>query len=317
MANEQLPKQLRLVMERQGALDNALKQERQARAEAGQRLSVALGEVGGRADAAVATASAGASSTPVGVSSSSMMGCIDTRLSGKQDKFDGQDSCWRDWKFITKAYIQAALLEICTLLVEAEETSDVRNVVLSASEQALSVQLYFLLALLTKNQALDKVQAAGEGEGLGAWRGLQEQEELKSRSRFTSMLLGILNGRFKGDAQKDIESWERDIRSFEKQTSFAISDFVKVIYRCRRNPCGWKGPRSPGRRSCQRTPCPWTWTLCASRAKARRRARRTWRRAPTASPRAPRKWSAKKSDSLRRKADLEKAKAEGRPAVPP
>ena len=33
------------------------------------------------------------------------------------------------------------------------------------------------------------------------------------------MLLGILNGRFKGDAQNDIESWE---------TSFEIPDFVKA-----------------------------------------------------------------------------------------
>ena len=85
-----------------------------------------------------------------------------------------------------------------------------------------------MLALLTKNQALDKVQAAGEGDCLEAWRGLQEQREPKSMSRFTSMLLGILNGRFKGDAQTDIESWERDIRSFEKQTSFAIPDSVKA-----------------------------------------------------------------------------------------
>ena len=115
------------------------------------------------------------------------------------------------------------------MLVKAEETSyDVRNVVLNAPQQALSVQLYYMLAVLTKNRALDKVQAAGEGEGLGAWRGLQEQWEPKFRSRFTSMLLGILNGRFKGDAQIDIESWERDIRSFEKQTSFAIPDFVKA-----------------------------------------------------------------------------------------
>ena len=58
MATEQLSEQLRLVMERQGALENALMLERQARAEAEQRLSVALGEVGGRADAAVATDSA-------------------------------------------------------------------------------------------------------------------------------------------------------------------------------------------------------------------------------------------------------------------
>ena len=203
--------------------------QRQARAEAEQRLSVALGEVGGRADAAVATAVAGASPTPVSVSSSSMMDCIDTRLLGKPDKFDGQDSCGRDWKFITKAYIQAALPDIRVLLVKAEETSDdVRNVVLNAPEQALSVQLYYMLALLTKNRALDKVQAAGEGDCLRAWRGLQEQWEPKSRSRFTSMLLGILNGRFKGDAQNDMESWERDIRSCKKQTSFANPDFVKA-----------------------------------------------------------------------------------------
>ena len=55
----------------------------------------------------------------------------------------------------------------------------------------------------------------------------------------------------------------------------------------------------------------------------RRRARRTRRRAPTASPRTLRMWSVtskkghKKSDCVQRKADLEKAKSECRPAVPP
>ena len=213
MSVEQLSEQLRMVIDRQGALETALIQEQQAGAEAERRLGVALGEVGSRADGAVAAATAGAASSPVGASSSSMAGCIDTRLLGKPDKFDGQDSCWRDWKFITKAYIQAALPDIRTLVIKAEETTDdVRNVVLSAAEQALRVQVQYMLALLTKNRALDKVQAAGEGEGLAAWRGLQDQWEPKSRSRFTSMMLGILNGRFTGDAQNDIESWERDIR---------------------------------------------------------------------------------------------------------
>ena len=85
MSTEQLSEQLTLVMERQGALENAFMQERQARAEAEQRLGVALGEVGGRADAAVATAAAGASLTPVSVTSGSMMRCIDTRLLEKPD----------------------------------------------------------------------------------------------------------------------------------------------------------------------------------------------------------------------------------------
>ena len=142
----------------------------------------------------------------MGAGSNSTMGCIDTRLLGKPDKFDGQDSCWRDWKFITTAFLQAALPDIRALLLMAEETTDnVRNAALTAPQQGLSVQLHYMLALLTKNRALDKVQGAGEGEDLAAWRGLQEQWEPKSRSRFTCMLLGILNGRFKGDAQNDID----------------------------------------------------------------------------------------------------------------
>ena len=142
MTTEQLSDQLRMVMERQAALENALIQERQARAEAEQRLNVALGEVGGRADAAVATASAGTASTLMGAGPDSTMGCIDTGLLGKLDKFDGQDSCWRDWKFITKAYIQAALPDIRALLLMAEETTDVvRNAALTIPQQGLSVQL--------------------------------------------------------------------------------------------------------------------------------------------------------------------------------
>ena len=83
MSVEQLSEQLRMVIDRQGALETALIQEQQAGAEAERRLGVALGDVGGRADAAVAAAKAGAASSPVGASSSSMAGCIDTRLLGK------------------------------------------------------------------------------------------------------------------------------------------------------------------------------------------------------------------------------------------
>ena len=161
----------------------------------------------------------------------------------------------------------------------------------------------------------------------------------KSRSRFTSMLLGILNGRFKGDAQNDFESWERDIGSFEKQTSLDIPDFEKagmIINGLQEEPLrrhmvlhtsrldtyeklrlevteiarakvmtvnlvpmevdallqgqgeqgeGCPGHKSPDAKEMERYNCD--------------------------------KQGHKKSDCLRRKADLEKAKAEGRPAVPP
>ena len=193
MSTEQLSEQLRLVMERQGALENASMQERQAMAEAGQRLSVALGEVGGRADAAVATAAAGASPTQVTVSSSSMMDCIDTRLLGKPDKFDGQDSCWRDWKFITKAYIQAALPDIRVLLVKAEETSDdVRNVVLNAPEQALSVQHCYMLALLTKKPCIGQSASSWRRRGSGSMAWFSREMGAEVQESFHEYAAGYL-----------------------------------------------------------------------------------------------------------------------------
>ena len=57
MATEQFSEQLKLVMERQCALENALMQEPQARTETEQRLSVALGEVGGLAEVKVQVSS--------------------------------------------------------------------------------------------------------------------------------------------------------------------------------------------------------------------------------------------------------------------
>ena len=104
----------RLVMERQGILLNALMQEGRARAEAGRRLSWALGEIGSRADAAMVTMTDGVEPNLMSGSFSPMMGCIETRLLENPDKSEGQDSL--DWKYIAKT------------------SSDVRNVVLNDPE---------------------------------------------------------------------------------------------------------------------------------------------------------------------------------------
>ena len=112
-------------------------QEGWARAEAGRRLSWALGEVGSRADAAMVTMTDGVEPNLMSGSFSPMMGCIETRLLENPDKSEGQGSL--DWKYVAKT------------------SSDVRNVVLNDPERAPSVY------------ALDKVHAAGEGEDLREW----------------------------------------------------------------------------------------------------------------------------------------------------
>ena len=142
MATEQLSDQLRMVMERQAALENALMQERQFRAEAEQRLNVALGEVGGRADAAVATASAGTASTLMGAGPNSTMavstrGCWENQTSSTvRTRAGGIGSSSR--KRTYKLHFQT----IARLLLMAEETpDDVRNAALTIPQQGVIVQL--------------------------------------------------------------------------------------------------------------------------------------------------------------------------------
>lgn len=52
--------------------------------------------------------------------------------------------------------------------------------------------------------------------------------EPNSGNRYTSMLLGSPNGRFRGEVQNGIESSERDVHRFEKQTGFEIPDIMEA-----------------------------------------------------------------------------------------
>ena len=145
------------------------------------------------------------------------------------------------------------------------------------------------------------------------------------------ILLGILNGRFKGDAQNDIESWERDIRSFEKQTSFAIPDFVKagiLISGLQEEPLRRPMVLHTSRLDTHEklrlevTEIARAKVMSANSVPMDVGALRFNGKGKGKSKDHKEKGKANKekgtqSDCLRRKADLEKAKSEGRPAVPP
>ena len=122
---------------------------------------------------------------------------VDTRQLGKPDKFDGRDENWKEWKFVTKSYLCAVNQHSRPLLDRAESPEGfVYNAGLDPGEAAISSQIYYVLVLLTKGRALDKVQAAGEGEGLHAWRLLHLQFEPHVKSRFVGMLMAILAAKF-------------------------------------------------------------------------------------------------------------------------
>eukprot|EP00971_Amphidinium_carterae_P261788 5193130-Amphidinium_carterae.1 len=62
---------------------------------------------------------------------------------------------------------------------------------------------------VTKSPALDNAQAAGDGEGLQAWRLLHEQYETQTTSRVVWKF------------------WELLVREYETQTKQAARDFIK------------------------------------------------------------------------------------------
>ena len=119
---------------------------------------------------------------------------IDTRQLGKPDKFDGVDANWSDWNFVAASYLAVTNHALKVMLDTAVNRPELscENTGLTEAERGMSTQLYYVLVLLTKGRALDKVQAAGEGEGLVAWRLLHAQWEPAVVSRYVGMLMQLL-----------------------------------------------------------------------------------------------------------------------------
>ena len=102
-------------------------------------------------------------------------------------------------------------------MLDIAETDD-RDVSLASippDEATIAKQLAYCLVMLTKGRALDKVQSAGNGEGLMAWRLMCTQWEPKTKMHFVHLLMELLASKFNGDSsqiQTDIETLERKVR---------------------------------------------------------------------------------------------------------
>ena len=93
-------------------------------------------------------------------------GVVDTKMLGKSDKFNGTDATWKDWKFVARAYFSAVSGDLTKLMDEAESGNEVTILHLADPVlESAAKQLYYCLVLMTTGPALDRVQAAGDGEG--------------------------------------------------------------------------------------------------------------------------------------------------------
>ena len=75
------------------------------------------------AQAAASGAAIGNAAGQAAVQTTSM---VDTRFLGTPERWNGGDAGWKEWRFITRAYLQAAMPIIGDLLDKAE--SDVEEV---------------------------------------------------------------------------------------------------------------------------------------------------------------------------------------------
>ena len=49
------------------------------------------------------------------------MSMVDARHLGKQERWNGEDKSWKDWSFVTRAYLMAALPSKHDLLERAKK----------------------------------------------------------------------------------------------------------------------------------------------------------------------------------------------------
>ena len=114
---------------------------------------------------------------------------VDTRVLGRPDNFDGTPGSWRDWSITFRAYSAACEPRLEQLMRDVETKSVPQlAALLPENQRKINAQLYYMLVMLTKQQSLDRVVSAGQGEGLEAWRLLSQFHEPHSSTRSAGLL---------------------------------------------------------------------------------------------------------------------------------
>lgn len=149
---------------------------------------------------------------------------IDTRMLGRPEIFTGEEQRWSDWSTVLKAYAglcDAALVDAMPR-VEAAPAEGV-NADLQPGERDASVALFYMLVLLTRNEALNIVINSGTGEGLLAWRRLVQRFDSSAATRLAGLLLSLMNWGFGGDIQSRLELFERELLRYEARAGESVS----------------------------------------------------------------------------------------------
>ena len=132
---------------------------------------------------------------------------VDTRVIGKPDMFFGEREKWKDWSMVLKAYMMAVDAEYVEAFGRLDSAAvTMLNGSLSPRSSKLSVQLYYVLVMLSRAKAQDKLNVVGQGEGFSAWQRFFADYDPKIRTRRVGMLIQILTATFTGDLAHPLTS---------------------------------------------------------------------------------------------------------------
>ncbi len=97
-----------------------------------------------------------------------------SRLVGKPGTFSNDKAAFPKWNFVMVSYISAMSNEMGRLMVEAGDQADrIILVGLAADSRPYAAQLFHVLTILCKDEALEAIMEMLRGNGFEAWRQLK------------------------------------------------------------------------------------------------------------------------------------------------
>ena len=180
-----------------------------------------------------------------GAGSSSAPTLIDTKAYGKLRTFSGKEEDWPTWSFVAKSYLSLLSPFYQEYLARAENAVAADDIGLASQgdqAKAHSWTLFNVLVQSVEGRALSVLMNVEQGNGLLAWRLLQETYEPRIGGRWTSMLMGIIGPNWGSVKEEEfleaLESWEVTIRRYEEQSTETVTAATKCAVVMRFAPKG-------------------------------------------------------------------------------
>ncbi len=141
-----------------------------------------------------------------------------------------------EWPFQSTAFLGSANPKATKVLKWSTGADVPRNeddVGIEDAEYApLSNQLYMVLALMCRGQALVMIRSVTGNDGLETWRVLNAYYDTSSKGRQRARMRQLLQPQKPDDVastREAIERWEKDIRDYETRFNKTFDEDVKIV----------------------------------------------------------------------------------------